>query len=58
MQVFKIFDFDHDGIIDEKDLKFTFTSLGETNVSDEKIKNMISESSKPLDFDAFVGLFE
>lgn len=53
-----MFDSDHDGFIDENDLKFTFTSIGETDVSDEKIKAMISESSKPIDFHAFVGLFE
>ncbi|OXU22100.1 hypothetical protein TSAR_010753 [Trichomalopsis sarcophagae] len=57
-EVFKMFDSDHDGFIDENDLKFTFTSMGETDVSDEKIKAMISESEKPIDFHAFVGLFE
>lgn len=56
-QVFKIFDIDHDGIISENDLRFTFTSLGET-ASEEKIKKMINESSKPIDFETFVGLFE
>ncbi|KAL7306965.1 hypothetical protein TKK_0000720 [Trichogramma kaykai] len=57
-EVFKIFDINRDGIIDESDLKFTFTSLGEMNVSEDKIKKMISESPKPIDFDAFVSLFE
>ncbi|XP_014219951.1 myosin regulatory light chain LC-2, mantle muscle-like [Copidosoma floridanum] len=57
-EVFRLFDIDRDGVIGETDLKFTFSSLGETNVPEEKIKNMLNECPCPVDFEAFVGLFE
>lgn len=41
-QAFNIIDFNGDGIIDEKDLKGVFLSMGQ-NIPDEQIRAMIDE---------------
>lgn len=55
-EAFKIFDFGSDGIIDEADLRAMFRSLGQDDVPDKQIHDMINEAMDPLDFDAFVIL--
>ncbi|XP_012261477.2 myosin regulatory light chain [Athalia rosae] len=57
-EAFYLFDINQDGFIDKEDLKFTFTSMGRQDVSDETLDKMLSEmSSEAVDFDAFVKLF-
>ncbi|KAG7190084.1 hypothetical protein KM043_006220 [Ampulex compressa] len=56
-EAFSLFDFNHDGIIDMEDLKFTFASMGKPNMPEEQLKQMLGETSDPVDFDAFVTLF-
>ncbi|CAG5046325.1 unnamed protein product [Parnassius apollo] len=54
-EAFLLFDMNGDGYIDQNDLRGTFVSLGET-VDEQLVRNMLSEASQPLDFDAFVNL--
>ncbi|KAJ2947529.1 hypothetical protein O0L34_g17318 [Tuta absoluta] len=54
-EAFLLFDLDGDGCIDYNDLRGTLISLGET-VDEQAVAKMMSEASKPLDFDAFVHL--
>ncbi|CAK1579506.1 unnamed protein product [Parnassius mnemosyne] len=54
-EAFLLFDLNGDGYIDQNDLRGTFVSLGET-VDEQLVRNMLSEASHPLDFDAFVNL--
>ncbi|KPJ07639.1 putative myosin regulatory light chain [Papilio machaon] len=54
-EAFLLFDLNGDGYIDDNDLRGTLVSLGET-VDEQLIRNMLSEASQPMDFDAFVNL--
>lgn len=54
-EAFLLLDLDNDGFIDSNDLKNTYLTLGQ-DVSDNEIKQMMSEAMHPLDFDAFVML--
>ncbi|XP_072950023.1 myosin regulatory light chain, smooth muscle [Epargyreus clarus] len=54
-EAFLLFDLDGDGCIDINDLRATFVSLGE-KVDEQAVRNMLSEATNPLDFDAFVNL--
>lgn len=57
-QAFHLFDINRDGYIDREDLRFTFTSMGKPDVSEEALDQMLSEmSSNAVDFDTFVKLF-
>ncbi|XP_046743580.1 myosin regulatory light chain 12A-like [Diprion similis] len=57
-EAFHLFDINRDGYIDKEDLKFTFTSMGKPDVTDEALDQMLIEmSSSDVDFDAFVKLF-
>lgn len=51
-----IFDLDGDGCIDAADLHATFGTLGDDNVPDGLVEQMLSEAMSPLDFDSFVML--
>nr|CAD7574143.1 unnamed protein product [Timema californicum] len=53
---FELFDLNGDGLIDLQDLKHTFITLGQNDVTDGEIMKMLSEASEPLDFDSFVNL--
>lgn len=54
-EAFLLLDLDNDGFIDSNDLKNTYLTLGQ-DVSDNEIRQMMSEAMHPLDFDAFVML--
>ncbi|XP_031770747.1 myosin regulatory light chain, smooth muscle [Galleria mellonella] len=54
-EAFLLFDMDGDGYIDFSDLRATLVSLGE-KIDEQVVRNMLSEASNPLDFDAFVNL--
>ncbi|KAF7401706.1 hypothetical protein HZH68_007526 [Vespula germanica] len=56
-EAFQLFDFNCDGIIDLEDLKFTFITMGQPDVSEEQLQRMLSEIPTPIDFDAFITLF-
>lgn len=56
-EAFSLFDFNRDGIIDLQDLKYTFASMGRPDYPEEEMKKMLSETTDPCDFDAFVALF-
>jgi Ca2+-binding EF-hand superfamily protein len=49
-------DQNHDGFIDEHDLKDMFASLGK-EVSDQFIENMMTEASGAINFTMFLTLF-
>nr|CAD7459341.1 unnamed protein product [Timema tahoe] len=55
-EAFELFDLNGDGLIDLQDLKHTFITLGQNDVTDGEILKMLSEASEPLDFDSFVNL--
>ncbi|XP_037030739.1 myosin regulatory light chain 10 [Bradysia coprophila] len=55
-EAFLLFDLNGDGCIDEEDLRATFGTLGEDNIPEGLIEQMMSEAMNPLDFDAFVML--
>ncbi|XP_063226805.1 myosin regulatory light chain, smooth muscle-like isoform X1 [Bacillus rossius redtenbacheri] len=55
-EAFQLFDLDQDGMISFGDLKQTFITLGQTDIGEKDLLNMLSEASNPLDFDAFVQL--
>nr|CAD7263183.1 unnamed protein product [Timema shepardi] len=55
-EAFELFDLNGDGLIDLQDLKHTFITLGQNDVTDGEIMKMLSEASEPLDFDSFVNL--
>lgn len=54
-EVFNIIDFNGDGVIDEKDLKAIFISMGQS-ISDEQAQAMIEEAPGPLNFDNFSAM--
>ncbi|XP_013173951.1 PREDICTED: myosin regulatory light chain, smooth muscle [Papilio xuthus] len=54
-EAFLLFDLNGDGYIDDNDLRGTLVSLGDT-VDEQLVRNMLSEATQPLDFDAFVNL--
>ncbi|KAK2588646.1 hypothetical protein KPH14_006412 [Odynerus spinipes] len=56
-EAFQLFDFNRDGIIDLEDLKFTFVTMGRPDVSEEHLKQMLSEMPSPVNFDSFVSVF-
>lgn len=56
-EAFQLFDFNRDGIIDLEDLKFTFVTMGRPDISEEQLKQMLSEMPSPVNFDAFVSVF-
>ncbi|KAL2735375.1 hypothetical protein V1478_003015 [Vespula squamosa] len=56
-EAFQLFDFNCDGIIDLEDLKFTFITMGQPDISEEQLQRMLSEIPIPIDFDAFITLF-
>lgn len=56
-EAFSLFDFNHDGVIDLQDLKYTFASLGRPDYPEEEMQKMLKEATQPCDFDAFVALF-
>ncbi|XP_046822475.1 repetitive organellar protein-like isoform X3 [Vespa crabro] len=56
-EAFQLFDFNCDGIIDLEDLKFTFITMGKSDISEEQLQRMLSEIPTPIDFDAFITLF-
>lgn len=51
-----IFDLDGDGSIDAADLRGTFGTLGDDQIPEGLVEQMLSEAMNPLDFDAFVML--
>lgn len=51
-----MFDFDSDGYIDAADLRAMYISLGQEDVADQQIHQMLSEALNPLDFESFVNL--
>ncbi|XP_049780369.1 myosin regulatory light polypeptide 9-like isoform X1 [Schistocerca cancellata] len=55
-EAFQLFDLDKDGVISSKDLRLTFATLGQPDIPDTEIKQMLSETIGPLDFESFVIL--
>lgn len=53
---FEVIDANKDGIIDKKDLKNVYESVGQA-VTDDEIDDMLKECDGPLDFDKFVIMF-
>lgn len=56
-EAFSLFDFNHDGVIDLQDLKYTFASLGVPHFPEEEMQKMLKEAAEPVNFDSFVTLF-
>ncbi|XP_066931221.1 myosin regulatory light chain 2, ventricular/cardiac muscle isoform-like [Clytia hemisphaerica] len=56
-EIFTMLDGDADSIISKKDLSTMFTSLGMTDMTEQKINEMIAESSGTLNFTAFLAMF-
>ena len=57
LKAFGVIDKDNDGTIDTQELKACFQELG-TSVKDSELKAMVAESKGPLNFAAFLALFE
>nr|P07461.1 RecName: Full=Myosin regulatory light chain, smooth muscle [Halocynthia roretzi]prf//1301210A myosin L1 [Halocynthia roretzi] len=55
-EAFTMIDANRDGFIDQEDLKDTYASLGR-GIKDERIRDMLAESSGPVNFQIFLGLF-
>lgn len=55
-EAFTMIDANRDGFIDQEDLKDTYASLGR-GIKDERVQQMLAESSGPLNFQVFLGLF-
>merc|ERR1719223_1848991 len=56
-EAFGVIDKDGDGTIDHKELKACFEELGQS-AKDSDLKAMVAEAKGPLNFPAFVKLFE
>lgn len=56
-KAFGVIDKDGDGTIDHKELKACFEELGQS-AKDSDLKAMVAEAKGPLNFPAFVKLFE
>ena len=53
---FEVMDDNKDGILDKKDLKFMFGSVGQA-VEDADIEAMLKEYAGPINFEVFVKMF-
>ena len=56
-EAFSVIDKDGDGTIDHKELKACFEELGQS-AKESDLKAMVAESKGPLNYNAFVKLFE
>ena len=56
-EMFTMIDQDGDGAISKQDLKSMLTSLGVSDISEESLMQMLTESTGTLNFTAFLAMF-